>query len=547
MRRTLWLIGGALALTFLLTCPAAMVAEKEPGAADGTPGPEQAVFEMQEISVFKEFKEGEADEFSPYDLVGGLYTLCSTEPNEQVKAYPKLNSKQPLYGSLPYDQDLLNPYVQAEFHFVLDESGEDSGEDSDEDSGEAPDEASQPEASPSLLEKLTEALTGQLQQSDAPAQAPVYDRLYFDFNRDLDLTNDPVVRLMKNPPPELFLPGEKEENVHVFDYLDVPFDYGPELGTRPFRILAKFRPSFGPSGGYALASPTRGYMQFISTVARKGTIRLGEQEYTALLAQGHSITGWFNRPGTALRLTPADAPKKPRSPYRLDLLCVMREVDGELYDISATPTGDKLIVTPYRGELGLLEVGAGGRDVEKLGAIGMFISERPLLLTLGEFGGLPSPDVEKPRRHRLPVGDYAAMSLTVDVGRVQARFYPNRLGPDGSPDSQPKRPACTIKIRKDKPFILDFSEKPKVVFTGPTKDQTFKPGDAIQLEAVLIDPELDLMIAGLNDTTRKEGEMSFALEGGEPVTIPRYASLDPTVVIADASGKEVAAGKMPFG
>jgi hypothetical protein len=288
-------------------------------------------------------------------------------------------------------------------------------------------------------------------------------------------------------------------------------------------------------------------MQFISTVARKGTIRLGEQEYTALLAQGHSITGRFDRPATALRLTPADAPKKPRSPYRVDLLCVMREVDGQLYDISATPTGDKLIVTPYRGESGVLEVGAGARDVEKLGAIGMFISERPSLLTLGEFGALPSPDVEKPRRHRLPVGDYAPMSLTVDVGRVQAQFYANHLGPDGSPDSQPKGPAYTIKIRKDRPFVLDFSEKPNVVFTSPAKDQTFKPGDSIQLDAVLIDRELNLMIAGLHDTTRKEREMSFTMEGGEQMTIPRYASLDPTVVIADASGEEVASGKMPFG
>ncbi len=63
-----------------------------------------------------------------------------------------------------------------------------------------------------------------------------------------------------------------------------------------------------------------------------------------------------------------------------------------------------------------------------------------------------------------------------------------------------------IKIRKDEPFVLDFSNKPEVLFASPAKDKTFKPGEEISVKAVLVDPVLDIMIRRLNDTTRKKKE-----------------------------------------
>ena len=48
----------------------------------------------------------------------------STKPYKEVKAYPKLKSKHPLYGKVAFDIDLSNR-KGIEFHFVLDESGED--------------------------------------------------------------------------------------------------------------------------------------------------------------------------------------------------------------------------------------------------------------------------------------------------------------------------------------------------------------------------------------------------------------------------------------
>ena len=45
-------------------------------------------------------------------------------------------------------------------------------------------------------------------------------------------------------------------------------------------------------------------MHFVATVARRGRIRIGKHEYDALLAQPYRLTGRFDRPSTALFLTP---------------------------------------------------------------------------------------------------------------------------------------------------------------------------------------------------------------------------------------------------
>ncbi|MHC4356674.1 MAG: hypothetical protein ACYS0H_28585, partial [Planctomycetota bacterium] len=56
-----------------------------------------------------------------------------------------------------------------------------------------------------------------------------------------------------------------------------------------------------------------------------------------------------------------------------------------------------------------------------------------------------------------------------------------------------------MKVRKDKPYVLDFSNKPMVVFDKPSRSQTsFSRGREIKFAAVMIDPELDIMIRGLD-------------------------------------------------
>ena len=117
---------------------------------------------------------------------------------------------------------------------------------------------------------------------------------------------------------------------------------------------------------------------------------------------------------------------------------------------------------------------------------------------------------------------------------------------DGKRQDRHKQRKFTVQIRQDKPFILDFSNKPEVMFAGPAKDSVFKPGDQVEVYAVLIDPALDIMIRGINDTRQKIKE-EIDLGDGKKEIREKDKSLDPVVIITDSSGKTVAEGPMPFG
>jgi hypothetical protein len=58
-------------------------------------------------------------------------------------------------------------------------------------------------------------------------------------------------------------------------------------------------------------------------------------------------------------------------------------------------------------------------------------------------------------------------------------------------------PVLSFKIRENKPFILDFSNKPEVLFASPAKEHRLKPGEKLDVEAVLIDPILDIMFTDI--------------------------------------------------
>jgi hypothetical protein len=104
-------------------------------------------------------------------------------------------------------------------------------------------------------------------------------------------------------------------------------------------------------------------------------------------------------------------------------------------------------------------------------------------------------------------------------------------------------PVYGIAIRKDKPFVLDFSNQPDVMFTSPTNGERIKLGDTVLVSAVLVDPKLDIMIRRLEDTSRKQSKGA----DGKPLNYERYLSLDPAVVVTRANGQKVAEGVMPFG
>jgi len=100
-----------------------------------------------------------------------------------------------------------------------------------------------------------------------------------------------------------------------------------------------------------------------------------------------------------------------------------------------------------------------------------------------------------------------------------------------------------MHVRKNEPFVLDFPNEPTVIFDEPAKTRTsFSRGEEIKFAAVLIDPKLDIMIRGLDDTS-----VEVEKKRSDGSTYKRPKSLDPKVVITRADGRVVAEGVMPFG
>ena len=472
------------------------------------PGEESAAFDMKEASAFVANPTGRPT------YLQGQRAACRTEPNPEVKVYPELKSETPYYGTIIIDRDYRDPESGIEFHFVIDESGE-APEDASE---EAPVE----EQSGSWLKTLSNALFG---KPERPAAAEVkqnaitYDRLYFDANHDLDLTNDPVLGPMKNPPPGAMSPYSVEQNV-VYDFLSVWLDRSPDLGADPVRVVPRFEVTERKGVKHA-------QVDFVAASVRKGRIRLGSREYDAVLRQEYVVSGRFDRPFTSLSLTAVGGNWSWSSsgPASEDLN-TMRCLNGKYYTTSATPAGDKLFVKRYDGEMGEFRVGPGSRDIRGFGFSGELRAEGRTVLV----GERLTVGTESPESYSLPVGDYYPDYSSIRFGRLRMNLSNNYHVDGGRRQRMSQTPVYCFKIRKDKPCVLDFSAEPEVLFASPAKDATFAPGDEIEVKAVLVDTKLDVMIRGLYDTD--SGRLSL---------------LDPTVTITDSSGKEVGTGKLPFG
>ncbi len=103
-----------------------------------------------------------------------------------------------------------------------------------------------------------------------------------------------------------------------------------------------------------------------------------------------------------------------------------------------------------------------------------------------------------------------------------------------------------IRIREKKPFMLDFSDKPRVVFIRPAEGSRFTAGDQVRFEAVIVDSSLGMVIAGVSDMTQSETKIVTMADGRKRM-MESGPRLQPKVVIERANGKIVAEGDMPLG
>ena len=323
----------------------------------------------------------------------------------------------------------------------------------------------------------------------------------------------------------------ESRNARYFGELAVAFDYGEPLGKRPFLLLPRMQ----------VYGPNLAMVQFIPKLARRGKVQVGGQECVVCLTQSSTVSGRYDRPFVQLEVFPADGASTSQPVLKSGYLGQMQLLDGRYITLSASPLGDKLHLTPYRGDLGVLQVGTGGRPITEFGVAGQLIGRSTMVLLGGSSS--PAPEVLNPR-FDVPVGDYMLPSVTAQYSRIRfnVRAIPNTVVTEGGRTE----PVFNVQIRKDKPYILEFSAKPEVKFSSPQDGQAFKPGNTIYIGAMLTEPWQGLQITGLWDATRKEGTARY-ISDGQVLTVAQYAKLDPTIVIRDSAGKEVASGTMPFG
>ena len=346
---------------------------------------------------------------------------------------------------------------------------------------------------------------------------------------------------MSDPPWQALPPWRTKER-RAFEFMNVDIDYGPGVGVRPFRILPWLTGSDTDDKGDHYT------MHFVATVARQGRIRIGKHQYDALLAQPYRPSGRFDRPTTALFLKPVGkAANLDTDGFSGEMLTTVQRVDGQLYTTSATPLGDKLTVRPYRGDFGVVRVGPGGRKIKDCSFNGSLESET-MSLALAAGSDSSQRNLEWSQEYRVPVGDYVASYLHVRYGQLGFTLSENYHS-DGRPRSLDRPRVYFIKVRKDKPFVVDFANNPAVLFASPAKDAAFKPGDEITVKAVLIDPVCDIMIRGLSDSSKAKKETVKYRAGKEmrEYSYDKPLSLDPMVTISNSAGKKVAEGVMPFG
>ncbi len=359
-----------------------------------------------------------------------------------------------------------------------------------------------------------------------------YDLLYLDENADGDLTNDTPHRVLKDAPAGLSVKGGPAVERTWFEPVKVTLP-SPEAGPRIIELL----PCTWTYEGRTQV------VRFVPAQVHTGRFEVDGKSYEAFLGYEYRLTASLNEPSSALRLVSQDG--KRASYLGVEQLNAMPVLGGKYYRFSCTPAGDKLFVQRYDGPLGVLELGPGSRDIKGLEMMGELQSQAAVI-GIGfdriDEKGMP----QGVGRCEIPVGDYRASYMNASLGKVRFAFSGNYYESAASQTRLSPEARYGIAIRTEKPFVLDFSNKPVVVFVRPTGNDPIYRGREVRVEAVLVDPVLNIMIRRLEDMSHAE-KKSYKTPDGQEMTYEEGLSLDPKVTIARANGEIVAEGTMPFG
>lgn len=455
--------GGILWFCILLLSGSAFVRGSEAPAGKSPPTAstpsQEIVVALKEIPVWDVTNPRVREAF----LRGQFTNTQKDRPQPMVK-YPKFTSDSPLYGFVDFPNAVPNARQSRRiYYFALDSS----------------------------------------------VKGGDYNLLYFDDNRDEDLTNDKL----RHVSPESDKLARRSTSVKeiFFEPVQVPFRSAGG-GEQPLELLACVRVYQGDQAQVSL----------IAAHVHTGEFQLDGKSYQAFVGYRYMIGGQLDQPSTALILLPPD--DEPATWSGAQQLNATHLLGGRYYRFACTPTGDRLTVQPYAGPLGVFEIGSSDG---KTGTPTMRGALRSATTTVAVGAGNADNSTRGPTRScQLPVGDYRINDLSIRIEGLHALVL-NNYHEDGKPMGKTGRSnAYGLAVREDKPFVLRFSRQAQVLFALPARDQRIRLGEELNIKAVLIDPDLDVMFRVL---TRGQQQ------------------LDPKVTIARANGEIVAEGTMPFG
>ncbi len=232
--------------------------------------------------------------------------------------------------------------------------------------------ATEPEAGSdalSALGNLLELFTGEAppEKPAIPLQAVSYNRLYFDFNHNGDLTDDKVVELAADP-NRFAVRSSREMSFLQFEFprIDVTIDVEGSRLDYSFYL-----------DGYVQTTSTfcMASIRASSAVCREGDITLQGKRHHLVLLDFNS-NGRFDDPikisenihvaggglypeqGDMLLIDPQtttaafDSPYDPTASDCRYHVSKMIPIDGRWYDLKISPAGDKLTLTPSTVPLG---------------------------------------------------------------------------------------------------------------------------------------------------------------------------------------------------
>ncbi len=201
----------------------------------------------------------------------------------------------------------------------------------------------------------------------APARDFSYNRLYFDFNRNGDLTDDKVIEVPADSKQSVAIASPSMSYVRFeFPRVDLTIDVEGTKVDYAFHL-----------DGYSYSSAKSGnvMVSVSSAICREGDITVeGKRHHVVLLDNNsngrfddlskissniHMASGQlYAEPGDTLLIDPKTSPGTFDSPYDSNSsdyrypLAEIALIDGKWYDLKVSPAGDKLTLNPSTAAVG---------------------------------------------------------------------------------------------------------------------------------------------------------------------------------------------------